>query len=547
MLLSRYQYGLRKLAITAIVTALLASLIAQPALAASPQQAADDDPGATSYRVSCQNGTCNVAFDLGEYEVQSDVPTDMPVKLDIPKGTVPFLKGGSLEIGDSITLSLPMGSVQFKNGDFSLHLDKDGKLDRFHGKSDSVTPKLNLGPNIQIAGPFAMEIGYDYGHTLDGLSTVLDPNRRYLFFDLGGGLTLSTTVPGGNNDEPVAFTIPDGDRMSIVVDPQDKLVYLDGQVTLNQLTDLGLALGTFGLTPATMPLLNGVVLPTRTTVGVAALLSPDMSKNFLQFSGGMGINGGPLGKLLRLEGEPLGFDGLLRADSNGLLLGGVAKSSLNPEKVLDTRGELAVYIPFTGNELPYVQLGGKLRVPLVGIEAEIAKQIGGGEVSEANSTNAMLESTANAARSWWDSTGMWMSGIASALANGSQATLEAVQDAADQTSDAIKDGAKTIWNTTKDGAVKAWSGAGAAVGAGAAGAGAAVSAGAAGAAAAWDSTKEGAAKALNGASAAVGAGAAGAGAALDGTKNAADCAAQQAWRLWCQTTQLCEVAEVVCQ
>ena len=84
-------------------------------------------------------------------------------------------------------------------------------------------------------------------------------------------------------------------------------------------------LGLMGLQPASIPLLSGVVLPTRTTVGVGGLLSPDMSNN-LQFTGGMGINGGPLARLLRIEGEPLGFDGTLRVDSNGLMLGGVAKS-----------------------------------------------------------------------------------------------------------------------------------------------------------------------------------------------------------------------------
>jgi hypothetical protein len=506
-MLSQYQYGRRRLAATAMALALIVSLIAQPVLAAAPRQAADNDPEATSYQISCQDGVCTVAFDLGEIQMETVVPKEMPVKLDLPAGAVPFLgNGGSLEIGDSINVNLPMGSVQFQNGDFSLHLDKDGKLDRLNIQSDSVTPKLNLGPNIQLGGPFAAQIGYDYGSTLDGFSTVLDPDRRYLFFNLGGGLTLDANVPGSESGEPVRFTIPEGDGISIVIDPEESLVYLDGQVTLNQLTDLGLALGVLGMTPASLPLLNGVVLPTRTTIGLGMLLSPDMSKNFLQLSGGMGINGGPLGKLLRIEGETLGFDGLLRVDNSGLLLGGVAGSSINPDRAFEGRGELSVFIPFTGDELPYLQVGGSLRVPVAGIDAEIVQQIGGGSVSEMESTNALLESTAEAARSWWSNTGSWMSETARSWAGGARSALQAVQNAAGATSDAISGGAKTIWNSTAVGATQAWQGAGAAV-----------NAGAAGATAAWENTAA-----------------------------AASCAAQRAQQLWCQTTGFCEVQEVVC-
>lgn len=505
MLLS--QSSRRRLATIFLTLALAASLIAQPALAAAPQQAGADDPDATSYHITCQDGVCTIAFDLGEIEMETPVPADMPVKLDLPAGAVPFISKGGIEIGDSITINLPIGSIEMQDGDFSLHLDKDGNLDRLRGKSSSVTPQLNLGPNIKLGGPFAMEIGYDLGSTLDGLGTVLDPERRYFFFDLGGGLTLEAVNPIGSQDgEPIRFSIPEGDGLSLVIDPQASLVYVDGQLTLNQLTDLNLALGLLGMAPGSLPLLSGVVLPTRTTIGVGALLSPDMSKNFLQLSGGLGINGGPLGKLLRIEGEPLGFDGLLRVDSSGLLLGGVAKSNLNPEQVFDSRGELSLFIPFTGEELPYVQLGGGLRVPLAGIDAEVQQQIGGGAVSELASTDALLQSTTEAARSWWESTGSWMSGLASSVAGGTRSALQAVQNAASATGDAISGGAKTAWNSTSEGAVKAWQGAGAAVGAGAAGA-----------TAAWENTAA-----------------------------AASCAAQQAQQLWCRTTGWCEVQEVVC-
>jgi hypothetical protein len=581
------RYGLQKLAAIALALALISSQIPHPVSAAAPvavaQQTDTSHPDATSYGVTCQQGVCSLAFDLGGgMQASSTVPKDMPIKLDLPVGAVPFLsKGTNLQIGDSITLTLPFGSIKMKDGDFNLHLDENGKLDRLHGKSSSIVPSLNLGPNLQIAGPFGAEVGYDYGSTLDGLSTVLDADKRYLFFHLGSGLELDATLPGGiPNSQPVSFTIPEGDRFSIVIDPDAALAYLDGRLTLAQLTDLGMLLALMGLPVSTIPLLDGVVLPTRTTVGVGGLISPDMSKNFLQFSGGMGINGGPLAKLLRIEGEPLGFDGTLRVDSGGLLLGGVAKSSLNPNQVLDSRGELSLYLPFSINELPYLQMGGKLRVPVVGIETEVAQQIGGGPISELTSTNALLESTAEVASDWWNKTGAWMAAASTVIGSGSQAVLSALQEAAANTSESIGDGAKTVWNTARDGTGKVIGGAGSVVGAGvdnagkalqAAGAAVGAGAGTAGEVikGAGAAVKEGTGKVLSGTGAAVSAGAQGAGGALKGAgatvgagaagaasgaasaasvaAATANCAAQHTRNLWCQTTGFCKVQEVVCE
>ena len=142
----------------------------------------------------------------------SEVPSNMPIKLDLPAGAVPLLsKGAGLEIGDSITVTLPFGSIKMKDGDFSLHLDENGKLDRLHGKSTAIVPSLNLGPNLNIVGPFGAEIGYDYGSTLSGLSTVLDPDKRYLFANFGTGFELDANMPGGTQDgQPMRFHYPRG-------------------------------------------------------------------------------------------------------------------------------------------------------------------------------------------------------------------------------------------------------------------------------------------------------------------------------------------------
>ena len=110
------QHSLRPLAIV------VALALAFPALAAAPRQAPDNDPEATSYQINCQDGVCTVAFDLGEIEMETVVPKDMPVKLELPAGAVPFLRNGGLEISlipESLDLAL--------YGAYGAHKDYDYK------------------------------------------------------------------------------------------------------------------------------------------------------------------------------------------------------------------------------------------------------------------------------------------------------------------------------------------------------------------------------------------------------------------------------------
>ena len=65
--------------------------------------------------------------------------------------------------------------------------------------------------------------------TLSGLSTVLDPDKRYLFANFGTGFELDANMPGGTQDgQPMRFTIPEGDTFSVVIDPESALCTLTG-------------------------------------------------------------------------------------------------------------------------------------------------------------------------------------------------------------------------------------------------------------------------------------------------------------------------------
>lgn len=487
----------------ALSLGLAASLLAQPALAAG-ETPGQDNPAYTSYGLECKDGSCKLAFDLGELNLSTAVSKDSPLKFDIPQDKVAFLPGGAgVEISDKLAINLPFGNIQITDGDFNLRLDENGKLERFHGTGKTIVPTFNLNNNVQIAGPFSAEFGYDFGSTLGDLSPLLDPAQRYLFLRLGSGFQISATVPGADGKlQSVSFAVPQGGGATLVVDPLSPLIYFDGNMSVLQTADLGFVSSLLAANNVHVPMLSGIALPTRTKMNVAMLISGDMQRNFLQLGGGLSVDGGALARLFNVRGEPLAIDGTLRVDGGGLKINGMARSSVMPDKLLDTGAAVELFVPFTLGKLPYVKVGGDVAVPAAGVAAQGETKIGGSDVvTQEVATTAVVvqESVAETGPSWWQRTGDWMGGVAGSVGQGAQAGLTVVEDVAGASRDVIKSGASAAWDTT------------------ASGAGAAAGATTSGAAAVWNGTTQGVA-----------------------------CTMSRAQALWCQTTKLCQVPEVVC-
>jgi len=262
---------------------------------------------------------------------------------------------------------------------------------------------------------------------------------------------------------------------------------------------------TMGIDVGELPMLTGLVLPIRSTVGVAALLSRQPGRNFVEMNADLGIEGGPLGQLLRLGDNPLTLNSSIRIDRSGIKLQGVADTELMPQTFLDSGGTVEFFIPFGRLRDAYVRIGGELSVPIVGIATGGDAQLGGGQADEDGDTVADL---VQEGPSWWDDATTWIGSTASATATGivggAQAGLEAIQDAADAArgigTGAVKEGA-----TSAAGAVKEAAGAvaGSAVGSAA-------------------------------------------GSALSGATSGVACGVNTAQQLWCRTTGLCEVPEDAC-
>ena len=458
-------------------------------LFAGPLHAQSDAPGGlATYGVSCDAGQCKLTVNTSIIKTEVPIPASAPIRFDLPTGDLGALSGAGLEISDKLIIKLPVGNIEIRTGEFLVGLNKEGQVERLRGTASSVTPNLALPNNITIGGDFAAEFGYEFGSELGTISNLLDPERRYLFLRLGEGFTLDTALPGDAGQQmPLTVAVPDNESTTLVIDPESKVLYVDGRFNLSQVLRLAVVGGLMGIDVGQLPMLSGLALPLRSTVGVAALFSPDRERNFVELNGDIGIEGGPLGRLLQVEGAPLMLDSTVRVDRSGVRLQGVADARLAPTTLLESGGTVELFIPFERLSDASIRIGGNLSVPVLGIATANETTLGGAQDGDpAVAGDALTEGEL----SWWDEAAAWIGTAASStaqnVAGGAGSSVEALQGAVDA----------------------ALSTAGAAL----------------------PSTGAGDA----------------AGAALSGATSGVTCGINQAQRLWCERTGLCEVPADAC-
>lgn len=460
------------------------------ALPASAQDAAAtaQPPRLANYGVRCQDGQCKLIIDTSLIEAEVPVPAREPIRFELPTGNLGFLSGAAVEIADQLTLKLPIGDIQIRAGDLEVGLDTSGNIQRLHGKADSLLPSLTLPNNLHIGGRFGAEFGYDYGANLGAVSQLLDAEAQYFYLRLGEGFSLDTAVVDENGKRtPITISVPDNESATIIVDPSNQVLYLDGRFNLSQVLRLAVVGGMMGVDVGQLPMLSGLALPLRSTIGVAALFSRQPDRNFVELNTDLGIDGGPVARLLQLGDMPLLLDSTIRIDRSGMLLQGVADAKLAPDTLLESGGVVELFVPFQRLSDAYVRIGGDLSVPILGITAGNEAMLGGGQGNEATASNNADEL---AGPSWWDEAATWIgsaaSNTASSVASGAQSGVTAMQGAVDAALSSARSAAER------------------------------------------------------------GAPAAAAGSALSGAASGVACGVNKAQQLWCQTTGLCEPPEDVC-
>lgn len=468
-----------------LLFSVLLNLVALPA-SAQDAGATVQPPRLANYGVRCQDGQCKLVIDTSLIEAEVPVPAREPLRFELPTGNLGFLSGAAVEIADQLTLKLPIGDIQIRAGDLEVGLDSGGNIQRLHGKADSLLPSLTLPNNLRIGGRFGAEFGYDFGANLGAVSQLLDAEMQYFYLRVGEGFSLDTAVVDENGKStPITISVPDNESATIIVDPKHQVLYLDGRFNLSQVLRLAVVGGMLGVDVGQLPMLSGLALPLRSTVGVAALFSRQPDRNFVELNTNLGVEGGPLSRLLQLDDMPLLLDTTIRIDRTGMLLQGVADAKLAPDTLLESGGVVELFVPFQRLRDAYIRIGGDLSVPILGITAGNEATLGGGQ-----SGDDAVSSDEPAGPSWWDEATSWIgdaaSSTASNVANGTQTGISAMQSAVDVALSSARSAAEN------------------------------------------------------------GAPAAAAGSALSGAASGVTCGVNKAQQLWCQTTGLCAPPEDAC-
>ncbi len=410
---------------------------------------ASDQPPLTEenppdHQLACMDGECSLRIDLGE-----DAPAWLPAAgfaLTVLEDNLSLLPGDSrLTIDDGVSLNMPVGKLNLSDAHLDVTMGEDGLVDTFFGTAKLPTPSLAfMGLPLPLSKQaIATTIGYDKASELPSMDLPLDPDKKYLYFELASGTELQTTV-GEAGKDTLWLTVPEGQKATVLLDPQERFAYVEGNITLRY--SGATAFLTQIMDPAeTVELFSGE-LPIRhqATVHVSGVLSDDLANSELQFAGRYSVDGGKLGEMVKLNGEPLSLEGGLVISEAGVLGTGVIRSTLLPENVWDSAVQAQVFMPFsTDFRNAYVALNSSVNIPFANVSADGYAKLSGafdvvadGSYSvpwHRNDIDLMAETTSDD------------SGAASAESALDEAELATVDSA-------IEDGRwARIWRTTAEG------------------------------------------------------------------------------------------------
>lgn len=358
--------------ITRILVPLLIACLVWTPLAAGSAFAADEPPAEAAlidHQLACTDGVCSLRLDLGE-----DPPKWLPAAgfaLNVLEENLHVLPDGAgISVSDGLVLDLPIGNLKLADARIDLVMGEDGSVESFYGTAALPKPSLGIFSRANVDRPIATSIGFDSGAKLPAISAALDPERKYLFFDLAAGTELAASLDE-ESDASLWLSIPEGQRATVVIDPQERFAYVDGNVTLRY-SGSAAFLATLLDPTESLDLFRGE-LPIRheATVHVTGVVADQLADSRLEFAGRYAVDGGRIAELLKLNGEPLALEGGIVISDEGLLGTGIVRSTVLPETVWDSAVQAQVFVPFSGNiSDAYAALNTRVEIPIANVTAD---------------------------------------------------------------------------------------------------------------------------------------------------------------------------------
>ena len=353
----------------AIIASLLISLVPQPAAAAGM-------PG--QHGISCEDGVCTLAIDLngdGETTKKSGL-----LSFALPEN-VGFVPAGSqFSLNDDILLSLPIGDIPLENTSLTIQLDDENQVQRLNGSAVLSLPGLNFLGDDQESKSVVADLGLDLGKNLD-FDAPLDAERNYLYLQIGSGFELEAGSEAENGgDQHFRLVVPQGKRASLIIDPQEPFIYVNGDFDVHYNGELFFLRQV--MDPTSLPLpLDALPLGQHAALHVSGSLGRDLDKASLEIGAGYAVDQGIVGKWVDLDATPLSVEGLVTLSPDGMLLSGLTRSSIQPELLFDGKLQTEAFIPFQNLlQNTYVQLDGSAAIPLAKVNVQKAARMNTDEV-----------------------------------------------------------------------------------------------------------------------------------------------------------------------
>lgn len=347
------------------IISLLFLQLAQPALAApSATQLTDMPFDTTAYGIHCTGGVCTLRIKDAGVALPAPVAAGATLLLTFLQDQIQMLpEGAGLQITDDVTIQTPMGKLALFDTDMVIQLAADNTIERLRGTAQVPWPSFLGSEAMGVERALAVaDIGVEPGKFLNHLNIPLAPEQSYFYIRLGVGV--QTDATGALQREmlhAIDSPVTRGQYLTLLIDPQQLNLWLDGNLTIALLDDW-LLFNEFLTDQTGLPF---ELASEAVNFHVTGLVSSDWRTSYLQLDGLYTLEKQFIRNWFQTDASPLAVTGSLLINGNGVLFNGLTRSSVLPDRLFDGEMRVEAFLPLDGNWWgAYVATGGQADFPL---------------------------------------------------------------------------------------------------------------------------------------------------------------------------------------
>lgn len=339
--------------------------LTQPLLAAPAASLLADTPvDATAYGIQCNAGVCTLRIKDAGIALPAPVAAGATLLLTFLQDQIHLLpEGAGLQITDDVTIQTPMGKLALFDTDMVIQLAADNTIERLRGTAQVPWPSFLGSEATGIERALAVaDIGLEPGKFLNHLNMPLAADQSYFYVRLGVGV--QTDAAGALQRETlyaIDSPVTRGQYLTLLIDPQQLDLWLDGNLTIALLDDW-LLFNEFLTDQTGLPF---ELASEAVNFHVTGLVSSDWRTSYLQLDGLYTLEKQFIRNWFQTDASPLAVTGSLLINGEGVLFNGLTRSSVLPDRLFDGEMRVEAFLPLDGNLWgAYVATGGQADFPL---------------------------------------------------------------------------------------------------------------------------------------------------------------------------------------